>query len=143
MLNFISRSRRPLTTNDIIYLLENITDDDEIQGANVFIDPPGDDRVSDGDSGEEEDAYFHNLSCRQLLAPATLTLRRPFTKETIASEDEEPDDIHRRWNKIVAEVYTEEHEEEGEGNNLKEEVEQRLVMLLEVRPRNLMILHHQ
>lgn len=58
---FISRSNRPLTTNDIVEVLENLDFDDDILGADIFIDPPGNGMVSDGDSGEEEDIFFHHL----------------------------------------------------------------------------------
>ncbi|CAG5019447.1 unnamed protein product [Parnassius apollo] len=39
---------------------------------------------------KEEDIYFHNLSRRQLLALASVTMRRPFDEESILSEGEEP-----------------------------------------------------
>lgn len=47
-----------------------------MEGADVYIDPPGNGNVSDGDSGDEDFINFDQLSRNQLLAPAELTLRR-------------------------------------------------------------------
>lgn len=80
-------------TNEIIDELENLDSDDETRGVDIFIEPPGSGRVSDGDSGDEEDVYFHHLSRRQLLAPASIILRRPLAEDTTSSEDEELEDI--------------------------------------------------
>lgn len=73
---FIFGSKRTLNTNDIINLLHDIAFDDKMEGADVYIDPPDDGNVSDGDSGEEDLTNFDQLSRRQLLAPAEVNLRR-------------------------------------------------------------------
>ncbi|CAG9781784.1 unnamed protein product [Diatraea saccharalis] len=51
---FIFRSWRVLTTNEIIEVLEELDPDEHVQGIEVYMDPPGDGLVSDGDSGEED-----------------------------------------------------------------------------------------
>ncbi|CAG4985328.1 unnamed protein product [Parnassius apollo] len=76
--------------NEILDVLESLNYDDGIQGADVFIEPTGDGRVSDADFCEEEDIYFHDLSRRQLLALASVTMRRPLDEESVLSEGEEP-----------------------------------------------------
>lgn len=79
------------TTNDIAKVLDNFDFDDDIQGADIHFEALGNGKVSDVDISDEEQGYFHNLSRRQLLAPSSLALRRPFAEGSTFSNDEEPD----------------------------------------------------
>lgn len=59
-----------LSTNEIADVLESVDDEDDIQGIDVYIDPPCTGTVSDDHSGVEDSDNKNRLKRRQLLAPA-------------------------------------------------------------------------
>lgn len=67
------RSRRVLSANEIIAIIEEL-DDEDINDADVYIDPPRDGAFSDEDSGDEDCNSPDRLNRHQLLAPAELVL---------------------------------------------------------------------
>ncbi|CAG5056429.1 unnamed protein product [Parnassius apollo] len=77
-----------LTTNEIVDIINDLASDDEATAADIYIDPPGDGLVSDSDSGDERNVSFENLSRRQLLAPAELTLHGKNVSDGSESEEE-------------------------------------------------------
>lgn len=71
---FILRSRRVLKINEIIDTLEDLDAEEDIQGIDVYMDPPADGIESDGDSGEEDCDDVNRLNRNQLLAPAEIVM---------------------------------------------------------------------
>lgn len=73
---FFLRSLRILSTNEIVDVLESSMGDDEgLQNIEVYLDPPCDGAISDGDSGDENCGDIERLNRHQLLAPAELILQ--------------------------------------------------------------------
>lgn len=58
---------KPLTTNEIVDIVNDLESEDEATAVDIYIDPPGDGLVSDLDSGDEANVSFENLSRRQLF----------------------------------------------------------------------------
>ncbi|XP_050556383.1 uncharacterized protein LOC126911729 [Spodoptera frugiperda] len=69
-------SRHVLSTHEIADALEDFDDDEDLQGLDIYIDPPCDGTMSDGDSGEEDCDSINRLNRHQLLAPAEMVLRQ-------------------------------------------------------------------
>lgn len=78
------RSRHVLSTNEIAEVLETLDCEEGVQGFDVYIDPPCDGTISDGDSGEEDCDNINRLNRHQLLAPAEMVV--------IQGEDDNDDD---------------------------------------------------
>lgn len=73
------------TVNEVIDMLE---DDDLFQRADIFLDPPEVDELTDEDSGEEDgECAVHNLSGRQLTASATATIVGLSGRTTLGEEN--------------------------------------------------------
>ncbi|XP_035455963.2 piggyBac transposable element-derived protein 3-like [Spodoptera frugiperda] len=69
-------SRHVLSTHEIADALEDFDDDEDLQGLDIYINPPCDGTMSDGDSGEEDCDSINRLNRHQLLAPAEMVLRQ-------------------------------------------------------------------
>lgn len=90
-MNFDFRWSKPLTTNEIVDIVNDIEPEEEVTAADIYIDPPGNGLVSDSDSGDETNISFENLLSRQLLAPAELVLRCISDDSDDDSSDSEDD----------------------------------------------------
>lgn len=65
-----------------------LEDDDLFQRADIFLDPPEVDELTDEDSGEEDgECAVHNLSGRQLTASATATIVGLSGRTTLGEEN--------------------------------------------------------
>lgn len=83
------RPRHVLSTHEIADALEAFDDDEDVQGIDIYMDPPCDGTISDGDSGEEDCDSLNRLNRHQLLAPAEMVLRQrdePFEDNTSIDE---------------------------------------------------------
>ncbi|XP_047035486.1 uncharacterized protein LOC124641462 [Helicoverpa zea] len=81
--------RHVLSTHEIADALEAFDDDEDVQGIDIYMDPPCDGTISDGDSGEEDCDSLNRLNRHQLLAPAEMVLRQrdePFEDNTSIDE---------------------------------------------------------
>ena len=79
------RAQKRLTLNEVLTMLE---EDEEMMSATVYITPPGDGTVSDGDSGEEDEGTFQNLHHQQLLAEAEAVSQHPDGKVVVGDVEE-------------------------------------------------------
>ncbi|XP_044729481.1 piggyBac transposable element-derived protein 3-like [Chrysoperla carnea] len=85
-------SRKGLNVHEIISILE---DDSLTISADIFITPPGNDDLSDEDSGSEDVVEISNLSRRQLLAEAEVRRTVP-PSEGVLETVEDIDDINQK-----------------------------------------------
>ncbi|KAK7099022.1 hypothetical protein V1264_003223 [Littorina saxatilis] len=77
---------RRYTVNDVLDILE---ENNTFQRADVFIEPPPVDMLTDEDSGDEEERpTVENLNGRQLSASATATIILPDGRQTIGEENQ-------------------------------------------------------
>lgn len=86
---FFIRSRRQLTAHEILDCLESI-DVEDVQGLDVYIDPPCSGILSDGDSDEEDGNDVDRMNRHQLLAPAELVVHRYQDDEDVADDNPTP-----------------------------------------------------
>jgi len=66
--------------NDILSALE---EDDDFNGADIYLTPPDDGTASDEDSGGEDDVTPNNLSGKQLSAAGEAVIHRKFCKKRV------------------------------------------------------------
>ncbi|CAG5000277.1 unnamed protein product [Parnassius apollo] len=85
------KSRRLLSTTEIADALEASEEVEDIQGIDVYIDPPCNGEISDGDSGEEDCCDFDRLNRYQLLAPAELVIHTSKDDQHVEIEAIEPE----------------------------------------------------
>ena len=65
-----------------------LEEDEEMMSAIVYITPPSDGTVSDGDSGEKDEGTFQNLHHQQLLAEAEAVSQHPDGKVVVGDVEE-------------------------------------------------------
>jgi hypothetical protein len=82
------RSRRILTTHEVIDVLESWEAED-VHDIEVYVEPPGDGRFSDGDSGGEDCSDLDRLNRHQLLAPAEVIINANNNDDTVYSDIED------------------------------------------------------
>ena len=70
--------------NDILSALE---EDDDVNGADIYLTPPDDGTASDEDSGGEDDVTPNNLSGKQLSAAGEAVIHRKFCKKEFVGDD--------------------------------------------------------
>ncbi|CAG5049912.1 unnamed protein product [Parnassius apollo] len=85
------RSRRLLSTTEIADALEALEEVEDIQGIDVYIDPPCNGEISDGDSREEDCCDFERLNRHQLLASAELVIHTSKDDQHVEIETIEPE----------------------------------------------------
>ncbi|CAK1579831.1 unnamed protein product [Parnassius mnemosyne] len=85
------RSRRLLSTTEIAEALEALEEVEDIQGIDVYIYPPCNDEISDGDLGEEDCCDFDILNRHQLLVPVELVIHTSKDDQHVEIEAIEPE----------------------------------------------------
>lgn len=78
-----------LTTNEIADILEDLVEEENVHVIDVFMNPPCDGQISDGDSGDEECSDIARLNRDQLLAPAELMVHRSQDSEEVNEPDQD------------------------------------------------------
>jgi hypothetical protein len=77
---------RKLTVHDVISMLE---EDNAFQTADIFLEPPPVDELTDEDSGEEDGGgTIDNLNRHQLAASVDVTITRGGARTRITHEEE-------------------------------------------------------
>lgn len=56
--------------------MEDLQHEQDVQAVDIFMDPPCDGHISDGDSGDEDNQGVENLNRHQLLAPSEMVIHR-------------------------------------------------------------------
>ncbi|CAG4960951.1 unnamed protein product [Parnassius apollo] len=84
-------SRRLLCTTENADALETLEEVEDIQGIDVYTDPPCNGEISDGDSGKEDYCDFDRLNRHQLLAPAELVIHTSKDDQHVEIEAIDPE----------------------------------------------------
>ena len=81
---------RRYTVNEVISMIE---DDQDVQRADIYIDPPSDGIETDEESGnEDEGGTFSNLSGRQLRSSASVTVETNDGRQRVGEIDSSSDE---------------------------------------------------